>query len=120
MPGGADVNVIALANQAVDGLKQPLGWPREKLKGAGCRGGGQRVREQVGHKLGQTLSLDQHCCGSVGFSSCCRRAGMTTVICCAMRLNLVHAINHWLPVVGPLPTCNTYKTASYRVQALAA
>jgi len=54
---GANVNVIALANQAVGTLTQFLEWFRKEFQRQDAE---VEAREQVEHKLGQTLSPGQH------------------------------------------------------------
>ena len=56
VPADAKVDVIALANQAVGTLTQFLGWFKTTFQRKDAE---VEAREQVEHKLGQTLSLDQ-------------------------------------------------------------
>ena len=57
MPADANANEVQLANQEVGTLTQPLDWFRAKSQRQDAE---VDAREQVEHKLGQALSLDQH------------------------------------------------------------
>ena len=98
---GANVNVIALANQAVGTLTQFLEWFRIKFQRQDAE---VEAREQVEHKLGQTLSLDQHWLRFSRYLELMPQ-GRDADGDLVANVTQPHAINHWLNSCSPaVPT----------------
>ena len=95
------MNVIELANQAVGTRTQFLDWFKIRFKRQDAEVG---AREQVEHKLGQTLSLDQH---SLRFSRYLELIpqGQNADGDLVRNETQPHAFNHWLNSCSPaVPT----------------
>ena len=107
MPGDANVNVIALANQAVDTLRQPLqGVVQEEVPEAP---GMQRRRPESrwSTSWGRHSLWTSTGCGPVGFSSCMLPQGRNDDGDMVRNETQPHAmaINHWLNSCPPaIPT----------------
>ena len=86
------MNVIALANQAVGTLTQFLEWFRIKFQRQDAE---VEAREQVEHKLGQTLSLDQHWLRFSRYLELMPQ-GRNADGDLVANVTQPHAINHWL------------------------
>ena len=97
----ANANQVELANQAVGTLTQFLDWFRVEFRRQDAV---VEAREQVEHKLGQTLSLDQHWLRFSRYLELMPQ-GRNADGDLVANVTQPHAINHWLNSCSPaLPT----------------
>jgi hypothetical protein len=98
---GANVNVIELANRKVGTLTQFLEWLRIKFQ---RQDADVEARDQVEHKLSQTLSLDQHWLRFSRYLELMPQ-GRNADGDLVASVTQPHAIDHWLNSCSPaVPT----------------
>jgi hypothetical protein len=107
----ANANQIDAANARVGTLTQFLDWFKITFKRQDAE---VEAREQVEHKLGQTLSLDQHWLRFSRYLELMPQ-GRNADGDLVANVTQPHAINHWLN--SGLFTCIANRAGSCRVQA---